>query len=549
MWKIKCMWKVAFMSLPFVTLAPHEGVAADGGRISGGGDGVFCYDANGNSITSAKLYDFFESDAKGWGLDRQMGAAHINYADKVKIVLDRVKTIDPELALRLRQEWEFFSKNFVLVDAGLIGVPDIDPDVTPGANCKVEQVAVQKKPATPLDKYYLISRRLWTAMDEENKAGLVLHELIYKYALDRFEPSSSRSVRFLNALLASGSGTNKLKTKAYLDILRQIEMYPSVFSSSGLKFDAESLDFSDDGSIASGKLIGTEIQLTKLRSSDSTAAKLLGGSRVAFFPNGHIKSASIAETIILDLNGVKTTFQPGFYEFHNNGMVASFELADAKSVPYQIKGQTVDLWSGATFYPNGFPRTIEVNATEPVHFSQLDNAITLLGSARISFAKNGSIMSIVGDDQLKVEMPIGTFVGYSVDFFEAGGLKKLVGFHEFVFGSNQCKTSFPWILDVRNREGEAEFYENGLPKTIYAPFNRYIWYSACVMGNPIRFDASSDGHADVLTVDFHQNGIIKGGELKSPVPLKFDDGKQHSAAGFINFTEDGLAKCTPTLCS
>jgi hypothetical protein len=55
----------------------------------------------------------------------------------------------------------------------------------------------------PGERRFLVDQDLWDQLDEQNKAALVTHELVYWEKLDYNENASSRTVRYFNGFLLS----------------------------------------------------------------------------------------------------------------------------------------------------------------------------------------------------------------------------------------------------------------------------------------------------------------------------------------------------------
>ena len=73
-----------------------------------------------------------------------------------------------------------------------------------GENCEKKQIAVNRVglPVHPTRKMYTIDERLWEKLDEEQKAGLILHEIIYSFALKN-GAKNSINARYYNSVISS----------------------------------------------------------------------------------------------------------------------------------------------------------------------------------------------------------------------------------------------------------------------------------------------------------------------------------------------------------
>jgi hypothetical protein len=205
------------LTLPSIEFDSIFGLGdGDGGgqAVGNGGDLVVCYMGDGTSqVKLAELSDFFE----GREIYQHV---HINKQDDnfwklkwphiVKIVLDDLGVHDPMRA-------DFYKDQippFVDADNSLSGrnqdvsflsglelpdVPDSGGVILP-AGCVLKQGAIFKTREFPDEPIFLINRDYWKHLSEMSKAGLVLHEIIFKEA-KTFAAINSRAVRNFNSYL------------------------------------------------------------------------------------------------------------------------------------------------------------------------------------------------------------------------------------------------------------------------------------------------------------------------------------------------------------
>ncbi|MGE3609701.1 MAG: hypothetical protein AB7I27_08975 [Bacteriovoracaceae bacterium] len=163
---------------------------AGGDVIGNGGDVVVCGD-------KVEMLDFYEAKVKGLSLD--LGSKDLNYEEKIKYVLNRNRTLQPRRVemylgwLSTFKQEASFQKGIELqdvADSGLVVIPK---------GCKLEQIAIQLDDETVNNDYsrYTVNQDLWEKMDENNKAILVLHEIIYREGIQS-NLGNSMSVRMMN---------------------------------------------------------------------------------------------------------------------------------------------------------------------------------------------------------------------------------------------------------------------------------------------------------------------------------------------------------------
>lgn len=201
----------------FVFLLAQNLFANDKGN---GGDGVVCYNEQ-HQITSVEMFDHFEARTR-YQTPINLAFAGSTYLEKVNFLIDRVQGIEPQRGLQLREELNHFigSSNFAdgielpdVPDQGSILLPD---------GCHIEQLAIQKEPTFPEEKFYTIDNKLWLKLSEDGKAGLVLHEIIYRLAIREGKQQDSVTSRYYNIRISSQAfvGDNLVK---YFTLLASIK--------------------------------------------------------------------------------------------------------------------------------------------------------------------------------------------------------------------------------------------------------------------------------------------------------------------------------------
>lgn len=185
------------MLLSSVVFAGNEG--------GNGGDGIYCPEST-TASARVVLLDYFEMN------DLVLGPSS-NEWEKVSFVLKRMARVNPNRA-RLYEEG---LKNFLFETKFVRGtrLPDI-PDqgnVAFPRKCELRQLAIQETSYYFGENYhswntirpgrYTIDADLWDLMDADSKAGLILHELIYREGANIRQHKNSRMVREMNRLLSS----------------------------------------------------------------------------------------------------------------------------------------------------------------------------------------------------------------------------------------------------------------------------------------------------------------------------------------------------------
>jgi hypothetical protein len=261
-------------------LIPLTAFANGGQEVGNGGDAVVCRDAGG-AVTSAELLDYYEARELR-GIIKDLGPPDLAIDAKVALVLDRVARLSPKRAAHYRhQAGEFMSEARFLSGVDLVEVPDSDHLAFPHG-CRVEQLAIQKQPEFAEDKRYTINQDIWDKLDGDSRAGLILHEIIYREA---FEQGATDSVgaRYLHSRLAEASGAT-LTQPEFVSILN--EAHFKFTDIDGWDFMVFGIYFDDRG-----KVVKAQLQYdNEIQDPMNTGTVTLIDGEVSFYPDGKLQS-------------------------------------------------------------------------------------------------------------------------------------------------------------------------------------------------------------------------------------------------------------------
>ncbi|MCM2277683.1 MAG: hypothetical protein NDJ89_06365 [Oligoflexia bacterium] len=206
----------------FIAIVLGAGQCAFAGQeIGNGGDAIVCRSSDG-AIQRAELVDYYEAKIER-EIQVDLGPGG-SWQEQFEFVMKRLDRLDPSRATELRNGAARFLADVRFIDGH--DFPDLSDTgglIVP-SGCRIEQVAIQQKVAFPQDKPYLINRDLWGRFTEQSKAGLVLHELLYREALENYLARNSRKVRYLNSLIASPL-LEALSTVQYAETLAAAEIF------------------------------------------------------------------------------------------------------------------------------------------------------------------------------------------------------------------------------------------------------------------------------------------------------------------------------------
>jgi hypothetical protein len=205
---------------------------ASGTETGNGGGVVVCRDPETQAIQSVELLDFYEAKViQSRVLD--MGEKTIPWTEKIETVFKKLDRLSPTRSKKYRKIYErFFNEAKMIPNANLTYIDDAANIVLP-LGCTKEQASILKTPEFPGEKRYTMSQFLWDKMDNDSKAGLILHEIIYQEGL-AWDHKNSKPTRFLTGLLTSteiNQYTPDLFSKLVLDIgFYAIDFYGTMIS-------------------------------------------------------------------------------------------------------------------------------------------------------------------------------------------------------------------------------------------------------------------------------------------------------------------------------
>jgi hypothetical protein len=373
------------------------------GQEKGGGHGVVCTNPNG-SIKSLELLDYYEwENSESAQLD--LGPVAANYHAKIKFVLDRLSNIDPVAASRFKtRALKFDSEMKLINDAQMPTVGgDSHEIINPDRSCYKARFAVQVFNPKEGQKRYWVNRDLWNVADETTKAGLILHEIIYKDAVEIFNQDNSDLVRYYNFMISS-TEMNGIDAKKYGNILY------------GAKFTSNLNPF-------------------------AFSTKING---FTFYQNGDIYPAFIkvensmvlATWVELDRNGNVTAFTPA-----QGGLTGQAGLTQGCGIDSNGPRLCIDYWT----IPNGISRVY------PLSFSNTFGLKILPYTVQVTVGGvSMSVLTVLPDHSYH-------FTDYPIQVYPSGHLKSAMlstSVKVNVYGGQEITLKPEW----------GTFFENGMIK-------------------------------------------------------------------------------------
>ncbi|MFN8790615.1 MAG: hypothetical protein ACK5Y2_04085 [Bdellovibrionales bacterium] len=204
-----------------------------GGMDGGGGNALICQE-NGKFTT--RLLDLHEAEQLDIEID--MGPAP-DFVGKIEYVLKRLEKVSYARSHIYRAMIaDFLTKDTQWVQNSVMPMIDDVKLTTFPRGCLLVQVAVQRpleQKNVPNARTYIVDRDLFQLLDEESKAALLLHEVMYREA--RYSgKEDSIFTRHMVGLIASRE-VQKYSLKQFRDIMKyngisclETDIIPSFFS-------------------------------------------------------------------------------------------------------------------------------------------------------------------------------------------------------------------------------------------------------------------------------------------------------------------------------
>lgn len=352
------------------------------GQEGNGGDAVVCRD-NGQTILSARLLDYYEGETLR---DQRMDfsdAEGISEDAYVKLLIKRIGRLTPMRARDYQQRYEqFYKEAKFLRGVELADVPDSAHVAVP-RGCKVEQLAIRLSMVYPRDKKYFINADIWDALSIEDRAGLIVHEIIYEEASPRGGGNSTHS-RYINALVASGE-IKEFVLRDFYRLLRSGNMYlPLEYKGMHFRYNRP-IEFSADGRVP----LAAFTHNNKFIDADAEKYEVPVVEIPLRTPTGEIKIEFINWTnSVFEHSRIDVTTNDDYKVFfYENGNVKHFDHVRKSQI--QIPAGRMVIQGPMSFHENG--QVKEVKLTEKVTL-KTKMGIQMPCSGNVTFDENGFLM-------------------------------------------------------------------------------------------------------------------------------------------------------------
>ncbi len=521
-------------------------LAFPGGEYIGNGGDVLECKENGR-VTSIELLDFYEARFMGRPYTIDLGEESLSVIEKVEIFLERIDRVDPERGERYRNFWSVFFDEAQIEPMDLIDIPDSGHIGVP-YGCGIKQAAIHREPIRRTDKRYFIDQSFWDLLDNTNKAGLIIHEIVYREAYNLGHRNSltvrdfvswvtSREFSFVTSFVFQEYiYKNDLTFQSLHQGIDIRDLHITRRHPNGMPEEAEVLPGRDVFFYYKGK----KLEIDADRNYD-----------IGFHDNGHVSYAQLkfGESITVVYSGQSLKVD-GFVIFYKDGNLLNGDLVDPLEV--SLQGQSVTLKQDISFGPNmayiigadvleapdnmNFRVVHQPEAmaleTSSLRFNEYEDVIrgNLLAPTNMYFGGH----TIRGVDYFNAAWDWGKTFYFSTKEdstigvngqlinFQSGRLE----FHTETATLKEGTVESGTILNIRGKQviiervpeydiyGLVHFHKNGIPAGFQLSRDTELY---------VRGDNGAHFFRRLSRVGIDSNGFVVHGQLVSPTNLNYGD--------------------------
>ena len=483
-----------------ITLSAQAGTAT-----GNGGHAVVCRNS-AYQITRVELLDFYEARLLR-GINHNLDSIHGNWLTKGQAVLKVLAAIEPDRGALYQNQLATFENDTVfMTDADLPPVPDSNHTVGIPRDCRLEQIAVQRAPNFPEDKRFTVNKDLWDVMDDNQKCGLALHEIIYRELL---EQGDSVKARYFNSYITSSKLT-EMSEVDYLDLVIRTGFATAriqgVLKSMGqiTRGENKKIQFGTPVPGTTFSVLGRQYQIRNY------------APRVTFYENGALRyvpaesaSFATAQGLLIPCEGGESTIV-----FNSNGGLESCRVAQPDTKPFRLASNFYNLKPvSVTFDEQGILKHAVLNSgTESWGTLSGFQVTTAYSIANWTFYPNGALK--VGDFRETLQFKVqgrDLSVSELIEVYSDGNLARgvLVESPTLTVGSKKVTFASSSILGL---------YPNGLIKN--GAFSKSTEFPIQGKSVSIQGAWSSRNTLYAPLAGFYQSGHIQYGFLETKTELK-----------------------------
>lgn len=370
-------------------------------RIGNGGDVILCPGKD----RPMELLDYYE------GQVHHEQTLVFTYQEKsvdeaLEPILLQLARVSPLRAQIYRQRIaQFFSEAKFLKGQSFEDVPDSLHPTKPHG-CELVQAIIQKSDELPGQKRYLVNDDLWQQLDIVTQAGLILHEVVYREAIEDGHKNSIPT-RFLTSFLSSTLMKNYRPTE-FAELLKKLDFRRTEYK---------------------GLWVLNSYQNRKFEN--------------VYYPDGRPQRLLVVPYQKMTYDGISLAVSPDdnalpTMHFYPDGKIKKFKCADGCG-PFTTGLGTVWAEGQVEFYPSGSLRNLQ-GVREEVLTTILDQEVIIRpkDQLQIFFYEDGRIknLNFFSPEVSRLELSPGQWLSVesfatatdSMEFYPHGGLKSFPAF-------------------------------------------------------------------------------------------------------------------------
>lgn len=305
-------------------------------------------------------------------------------------LIGRLADKDPSRA-NLYSAWlKTFMTDAQFVTGSFAKTPDLGSVVIPDG-CDLQQAVVQQQPSVVNAYRYLVNKNLWSQLDANNKAALILHEIIYREMITTpSQEFSSERIRYFNDLIhANLPGVSSLEN--YISTLQSVHLSSYTYKGWALllgnpdgtgEWNSASVIFDSQDRITAASLLAFQTinqPYMQYTCANKSANPLLGAA--SFNEKGQLVTLNVDDNFkpTLDCNLPLFSYDKNGSAFSVSGKNWKFESNGTVS---EVSGGSLPALSQVTYLKNTFvsPNSLSLYASgDASTFYSFDKDMNLTG--------------------------------------------------------------------------------------------------------------------------------------------------------------------------
>ncbi len=321
----------------FIIAAIYSSFVYAGDRKGNGADSVVC-------SNKTYLLDFLEINTiEKYELNNESQSDELT---QVKEALLKIPLLSGRLQTYFKWIDEFYSEvRFVKTGIGEVSDSgNINIDRERYKNCSFKQLVLQRREVIGAEKRYLIDQNLWNQLSNTHKAGVILHELLYR----ELNSETSFNLRHLNRFIFDHYLTNReINYDLLLSIFKANKF--SYVNIHEMPFTLDSVFIRENLPIGQIIYPGEEILIleNKVKSSGGFVEFFTNGFPKFFYYTGYMRLNSPEYKIHVCGNAPKNSCRVNFYP---SGAIFSLNNI---SIENQTGPQKIEYKDAIFFNENG----------------------------------------------------------------------------------------------------------------------------------------------------------------------------------------------------